>query len=397
MIEKELNNLFQSIISKNYFQGIQWIIQKQNKLYKGKVGCMDLKTKEDIHENTIYRIWSMTKPIIALATIILLEKKKIKLNDPIEKYLNSAKNLKVLNKDNDKVNLIDVKRSVTIKDLLMHTAGFSYNFLDDPIGKEYEKFKLFHSVETSLESEVDKILSFPLLFQPGENWNYSVSIDILARIIEVISHQDIYTFLNTHIFKPLNMSETNYYVEKNERHRIMTSYEFDKESNSLLKLSNSPNKINNFGYPFSKKKYSRGGHGLFTTINDFMKFAIMLQSGKTQNGEILISENYLKKINQNYLDNKFFPLEIKSIGDHKYDEFPNDLIPYGWGLGFRVMNDIKKNNNIGSIGEFGWSGAAATYFLVDPNKKITAVLMTQVLHAHPVLKKTFYNYIYNNL
>ncbi len=397
MIEKELNNLFQSIISKNYFQGIQWIIQKHEKLYKGKVGLMDLKTKEDIRENTIYRIWSMTKPIIALATIILLEKNKIKLEDPIEKYLNSAKNLKVLNKDNDKLNLTKLKRSITIKDLLMHTAGFSYNFLDDPIGKEYEKSKLFHSDETSLKSEVEKILLFPLLFQPGENWNYSVSIDILARIIEVISDQDIYTFLNKHIFKPLNMNETNFYVGNSERHRIMTSYEFIKESNTLLKVRNSPNKINNYGYPFSNKKYSRGGHGLFTTISDYMKFALMLQSGKTQNGDILVSENYLKKINQNYLDNKFLPLEINSIGDYKYKEFPNDLIPYGWGLGFRVMNDIKLNNNIGSIGEFGWSGAAATYFLVDPKKKITAVLMTQVLHAHPVLKKTFYNYIYNNL
>ena len=397
MLEKELNSLFENMISKNYIQGIQWSIQKDNSHHSGRVGFMNCDQKVPIQHDTIYRIWSMTKPIIAFATIILIERKKISLDDPIEKYIPEAKNLKVLKIINNKNNLENLKRSITIKDLLLHTAGFSYNFLNDPIGKEYEKEKIFHSEELSLKDEVNKILSLPLLFQPGEKWNYSVSIDVLARIIEVITNQSLFNFLDEYIFKPLNMSETFFYVDENKRHRIMTSYEFIQKSNKLNEVSFKPQTINNYYYPNGNTQYARGGHGLFTTIDNYMKFAQMLHSGKNINGDILLSKEYLKLINTNYLDHNLFPLEIISIGENKFDDVPNDLIPYGWGLGFRVMIDKEKNANLGSNGEFGWSGAAATYFLVDPSKKITAVLMTQVLHANPILKKTFYEFIYKNL
>ncbi len=394
MLSKELNSILEKLILKNYFQGIQWIIQKNDETYTGKLGFMNLETKEPIRQDSIYRIWSMTKPIIAFATMILIERKKISLDDPIEKYLPEAKSLQVLNSINNKNNLENLRRSITIKDLLLHTAGFSYNFLNDPIGKEYEKEKLFHSEDSSLKDEVKKILSFPLLFQPGEKWNYSVSIDVLAHIIEVISNQSIYIFLSENIFKPLEMNETLYFVDKNKRSRIMTSYEFVQKSNTLNKVSYNPQTINNYGYPDGNIQYARGGHGLFTTIDNYMKFAKMLHSGKNINNEVLLSDKYLNLINKNYLDKSLFPLEINSIGENKFDDIPNDLHPYGWGLGFRVMLEKDKNNNLGSAGEFGWSGAAATYFLVDPTKNITAVLMTQVLQAHPILKKLFYEFIY---
>ena len=213
MLEKELNNKFENLILKNYFHGIQWLIQKENKNYQGKVGCMNLESNESIREDTIYRIWSMTKPIVAFATMILLERDQIALEDPIEHYLPDAKKLKVLEFINNKKVLVNLNRSITIKDLLMHTAGFSYNFLNDPVGKIYEKSKLFHSENSSLKSEVDKILSFPLLFQPGERWNYSVSIDILAHIIEIITNKSIFLFLEENIFKPLQMNETSYLLK----------------------------------------------------------------------------------------------------------------------------------------------------------------------------------------
>ena len=397
MLEKELNNIFENVISKNYFHGIQWLIQKENKNYQGKVGCMNLESNESIREDTIYRIWSMTKPIVAFATMILLERDQIALEDPIEHYLPDAKKLKVLEFINNKKVLANLNRSITIKDLLMHTAGFSYNFLNDPVGKIYEKSKLFHSENSSLKSEVDKILSFPLLFQPGERWNYSVSIDILAHIIEIITNKSIFLFLEENIFKPLQMNETSYFVEEHKRNRIMSSYEYVQKKNILNKVSYNDQTINNYGYPDGNIQYARGGHGLFTTIYDYMKFAKMLHSGKNYKGEKILSEKYLKLINRNNLDHGLFPLEINSIGDNKFDDVPKDLIQYGWGLGFRVMVDPKNNNFLGTKGEFGWSGAAATYFLVDPEKNITAVLMTQVLHAHPILKSLFYEFIYKKL
>ena len=397
MLEKELNDLFETIISKNYFHGIQWSIQKENKYYNGKVGYMDIETKEPIREDTIYRIWSMTKPIISFATMILLERGQINLDDPIENYLSDAKKLKVLELINNKKVLKNLHKSITIKHLLLHTAGFSYNFLNDPIGIDYEKSKLFHSEDTTLETEVNTILSFPLLFQPGVKWNYSVSIDILARIIEVITNKNLFLFLEENIFKPLEMNETFYFVEEKNRDRIMSSYEYVQKTNTLNKVSYNPQKINNYGYPDGNIQYARGGHGLFTTMDNYMKFAKMLHSGKNNKDEKLLSDKYLKLINKNYIDQNLFPLEINSVGENKFNDIPNDLIPYGWGLGFRVMVNPSKNSLLGTVGEFGWSGAAATYFLVDPIKNITAVLMTQVLHANPILKKLFYEFIYKKI
>ncbi len=396
MLEKELNSKFETLISDNYCQGIQWSIHKNNTKYDGKIGYMDLETKQPILEDTIYRIWSMTKPIVAFATMILVENGKINLQDPIENFLPAAKNLKVIKIIKNKKKLLNLKRSITIKDLLLHTAGFSYNFLNDPVGNTYEKLKIFHSEESTLKSEVDKILSCPLLFQPGEHWNYSVSIDVLARIIEIVTSKDLFTYLNENILRPLEMNDTFYFVKKENRNRIMSSYEFVQKTNQLNKISYKSNVINNFGYPDENTNYSRGGHGLFTTIDNYLKFAKMLQSGKNKRNEIILSEKFLNLINRNYLDHSFFPLEINSISENNYNDIPNDLIPYGWGLGFRVLINLEENNNLGSMGEFGWSGAAATYFLVDPQKKITAVLMTQVLHAHPIIKKTFYDFIYSN-
>ena len=396
MFEKELNSLFETMILKNYFQGIQWSIKKDNISYAGKVGFMDLDNKDPIREDSIYRIWSMTKPIVAIATMILVERGQIDLEDPIESYLPQAKKLKVLqNKNNNEV-LLDLERSIKIKDLLLHTAGFSYNFLNDPIGKEYEKNKIFHSENSLLKNEVEKILTFPLLYQPGKNWVYSVSIDVLAYIIEIITNKSISLFLEENIFKPLGMKDTFYFVEENKRHRIMSSYEYIQKSNELKKISYKSQTINNYGYPQGNTQYARGGHGLFSTIYDYMKFANMLLSGEGKNQEKILDTKYLKLVNQNYIKPDLFPLEINSMGGNKFNDIPNDLLPYGWGLGFRVMINKEKNNNLGSLGEFGWSGAAATYFLVDPSKNITAVLMTQVLQANPILKKLFYEFIYNN-
>ena len=137
------------------------------------------------------------------------------------------------------------------------------------------------------------------------------------------------------------------------------------------------------------------GHGLFSSLEDYSKFAQMLLTGKTKTGEIILSQSMLSLATTNHLSSSFFPLEIKNFNVDVLEE--NDLESYGWGLGFRVMMDVDKVNGMGSIGEFGWAGAAATYFLVDPKNDLTAVLMTQVLGAENILKKDFVKTIYQNL
>ncbi|PPR49307.1 MAG: Esterase EstB [Alphaproteobacteria bacterium MarineAlpha5_Bin5] len=394
----ELNNLFLKYIEEGFYPGIQWQINIKNKVLSGKVGFNNLESKIPIKENAIYRIWSMTKPVIAVAAMQLIEQNKINLNDPITKYLPEFSNLKVLTNQNGPIQEVEnLKRIPTIKELFLHTAGFSYNFLADPVGKEYDRTRLFNSDFTSLEEEINILSKTPLLFQPGTSWRYSVSMDILARIIEVVENNSLQHILKEKIFIPLKMYETDFIISENESNRVMQSYEYDPINNKLTKLISDSQKIGNYAYPLHEKNYARGGHGLFSTINDYAIFAKMLHDGKTKDGQNIITENSLKLMTTNALHSKHFPIEISSIGVVKDDNYTNDLKAYGWGLGFRTLMNLKRNNNLGSIGEFGWAGAASTYFLVDNTKQMTAILMTQVLFGNPNLKNDFYKFIYSNL
>jgi CubicO group peptidase (beta-lactamase class C family) len=155
---EQLNKIFTKHIDEGRFPGIQWQINIKDKIYSGKIGYNDIETKDPVLDNTIYRIWSMTKPVVAVAALQLLEQNKIKLDDLITKYLPEFSKLKVLKKENTSIDDVeDLKINPTIKDLFLHTAGFSYNFLADPIGRKYDEIKLFHSDTTTLEEEIKKI------------------------------------------------------------------------------------------------------------------------------------------------------------------------------------------------------------------------------------------------
>ena len=393
----ELNNIFSNYIDQGFYPGIQWQININNETFSGKVGFNNIKDKTPIKENTIYRIWSMTKPIVAVAAMQLIEEKKINFNDPITKFLPEFSNLKVLK--NQKGNIDDIEDVVifpTISDLLLHTAGFSYNFLSDPVGKQYDLTKLFNSDFTSLEDEIKILSNSPLLFQPRTAWRYSVSMDVLARILEVVENNSLANILKEKIFIPLKMFETDFSIPIEESNRLMQSYEYDPINSKLTELITDPQRIGNYGYPINKKNYARGGHGLFSTIKDYSIFAKMLHDGKSEEGKTIIKENSLKLMRTNALESKYFPIEIASIGIEQNENYTNDLEAYGWGFGFRTLMNPIKNNNLGSVGEFGWAGAASTYFLVDNEKKMTALLMTQVLSGNPNLKKDFYKFIYSN-
>ena len=392
---KDLQKIINQHIENGLYPGVEWKINHQGNIFQGKSGYLNLAKKQPIVTNTIYRIWSMTKPIISLVILQLIEENKMKLDDLTTDYLPQFENLKVLrNKDSDISDVVDIVRMPTVKDLLSHTAGFTYNFLGDPVGREYDHVKLFQSEVTTLEDEINLLSTLPLLCQPSTKWVYSVSVDVLARIIEVVTKNNLQSELKKRIFDPLEMKDTDFAVDLKNHDRIMTSYEFDSIKNKINDPIAGAQKIGGYGYPINQSVYARGGHGLFSTLNDYSKFAQMLLTGKTQKGENILSQSILSEATINHLESHYFPLEIRNIAE-TLDE--NDLEPYGWGLGFRVMMDIEKSKGIGSIGEFGWAGAAATYFLVDPKNDLTAVLMTQVLGADNILKKNFVTEIYKNL
>ena len=392
---EKLQKIIDKHIEKGLFPGVEWKITYKEKIFQGKSGYLNLTNKQLITKDTIYRIWSMTKPIISIIILQLIEEKKIKLDDLITKYLPEFNNLKVLrNKNSDISDLVDIIKMPTIKNLLCHTGGFTYNFLGDPVAREYDRVKLFHSDITTLEDEINLLSTLPLLYQPSTKWVYSVSVDILARIIEIITKNDLQSELEKRIFNPLDMNNTAFTVDFKNHHRIMTSYEFNPLQKKLVNPIGGAQKVGGIGYPTNQLTYARGGHGLFSTLDDFSKFSKMLLTGKNQTGLNLLSQSTLLNATNNHLEPAYFPLEIKNVNE-ALDE--NDLEPYGWGLGFRVMMNLQKSNGIGSVGEFGWAGAAATYFLVDPKNDLTAVLMTQVMGADSILKKDFIKEIYNSI
>ena len=393
---KELQSIINQYIEKGLYPGAEWKITYKEKVFQGKAGCLNLLTGEPLLSNSLYRIWSMTKPVVSVAILQLIEEYKIHLDDAITNFLPQFSNLKVLEHNSSDIsNVVDIKNMPTIKDLLSHTAGFSYNFLGDTIAKEYDRVGLFHSSDTTLEEEINLLSTIPLLHQPSTKWVYSVSVDVLARIIEIVTEESLQTQLEKRIFKPLGMQDTGFSVTPENLHRLMTSYEFDPLHKKLNDPSSSPQQIGEIGYPTNVSIYARGGHGLFSSLEDYSKFAQMLLTGKTKTGTKIISDSMLKMATTNHLEPSFFPLEIRNFDVEVLEE--NDLEPYGWGLGFRVMMDVEKVDNLGSVGEFGWAGAAATYFLVDPKNDLTAVLMSQVLGAENTLNKNFVKTIYQNL
>jgi len=393
---QNLQKIIDQHVNDGLYPGVEWKINHKGKIFKGKSGCLSLEEKRPIATNTIYRIWSMTKPIISIVILQMIQEKKIKFEDELSLFLPQFSNIKVLK--NIKANIEDVvniKKQPTIKDLLMHTAGFSYNFLGDPIGEQYHRLGLFCSENTSLEEEINLLSKIPLLYEPSTNWVYSVSVDILARIIEVVSGFTLQDQLKKRIFDPLEMYNTGFSLSSSNKLNLMSSYHYDNVNNILIEPNTHPRKIANYDYPINNKNYSRGGIGLYSTLDDYSNFAEMLLTGKTIYGETILSSELLKQATTNQLSEFLLPFEIKMFDIEKLEE--NVFEPYGWGLGFRVMIDINKANGIGSIGEFGWAGAASTYFLVDPKNDLTAVLMTQVFEGSPTLSKDFVSNIYSNI
>ena len=392
-----LNNLLSQYVDKGFFPGVQWQINIDDNVYAGKYGLNNIDTKQEVFDNSIYRIWSMTKPIVAIVALKLVEEKKINLDDAITEYLPEFNDLHVMVREDGAVEDVErVNQYPTIKDLFLHTAGFSYNFLADPVGKQYDQLRLFNSDTTTLEEEIRILAKAPLLFQPQKSWRYSVSMDVLARIVEIVRGDSLQNILKREIFDPLNMNDTAFTVSSENQHKVMASYEYDPVKNKLSELISDPQKIGNYGYPLNISSYARGGHGLFSTLNDYAIFAKMLHYGKSDQGYQILNADTLKLISTNFLEEKYFPIEIATIGIVKDENYVNGLEAYGWGLGCRTLLDPSKQHNLGSVGEFGWAGAASTYFLVDNSKKLSATIMTQVLFGNPDLHRDFYKYIYLN-
>jgi CubicO group peptidase (beta-lactamase class C family) len=365
----------QAYIDRGVYAGINTLIARRGKVvHAGEFGWRDKEAGSSMTADTIFRLYSMTKPIICVALMTLLEEGRFRLIDPVAKYIPAFGAVKVRETDG---RLVDPVRPIMVRDLMTHMSGLSYHFVEDsPLGSMYNEGKLLDP-QCPLEAAIDDLARLPLAFQPGTRWRYSVGIDVAARLVEVISGRPLGAFLSERLFEPLGMADTAFGVPPGKRSRLAAMYgrpdliaagptmgsEFAawmKGVNDRLDVSKS--------YPVdSPDVFVRGGHGLFSTIGDYFRFAQMLANGGELDGARILGRKTLELMHANHVPASLLPLEIGGL----------PLPGYGFGLGSRVLLDVAQSGAPGSVGEFGWSGAAKTQYWVDPKEQVVGLFMTQ--------------------
>jgi len=365
----------QSYIDRGVYAGINTLIARRGKVvHAGEFGWRDKEAGSAMTTDTIFRLYSMTKPIVCVALMTLLEEARFTLTDPVAKYIPAFGRVKVRESDG---HLVDPVRPVMLRDLMTHMSGLTYHFVDESdVGKMYNEGRLLDA-QCSLDAAIDDLARFPLAFQPGSRWRYSVGIDVAARVIEVISGRPLGAFLRERLLEPLGMADTAFGVPPEKRSRLAAMYgrpdviaagptvsseleAWSKGVNDRLDVSMS--------YPVdSPGEFMRGGHGLFSTIGDYFRFAQMLANGGELDGTRILGRKTLELMHLNCVPAALLPLDIGGL----------PLPGYGFGLGSRVLMDVAQSGAPGSAGEFGWSGAAKTTYWVDPKEQLVGLFMTQ--------------------
>ena len=358
----------QKFIEKKLIAGLEWDVRIKDKvLSSGVAGHKDARSRKPLKKNQIYRIFSMTKPIVSMACIRLIEKNKLHLNSIAQEFIPSLSSLKVIRPDGA---LERLKRPITIADLLTHTAGFSYSFnIGCQVASFYKEANLLNEPFLSLEEFVDKIASLPLAFQPGEAWRYSVSIDVLGRILEVLEGKRLEDILRSLIFDPLGMNETSFFLDKTKADRLMPMHGTNN-FNELISLNQKDLVVVDIEKTHPSEGlniHERGGGGLFSTVKDYQLFCKFLLDRNDKEGTPLISSMMHNFMLKNRIQKNLLPLKLG----------PRLLDGYGWNLIGRVMIDSGQAMSLTNNGEFGWAGAATTFFWLDIEKSLSGVMMTQ--------------------
>jgi CubicO group peptidase (beta-lactamase class C family) len=315
--------------------------------------------------DTIFRIYSMTKPISSVALMMLYEQGLFHLTDPISDFLPEFNGVKVWVNEGE---LTGLTRPITVQDLLRHTAGFSYGGYAEtgsPVDEFYDRADLFNK-DITLEEMVGRIADLPLAYQPGEGWRYSVATDVAGRLVEVLSGMSLATFFAEKIFQPMGMTDTAYWVPPEKAHRFAALYG-PTETSALAAIDAA------IGGDYSPAvKLHAGGHGLVSTAADYLRFAQCLLNEGELDGARLLGRKTVELMTANHLPPALLPIEYNGIVGT-----PRPAI--GFGLGFSVVLDPPRAGIMGSAGDYGWGGYAETYFWINPVEQLIAILMTQYM------------------
>ena len=397
--QKRLDNidsLSNKLIKEKKFTGVSVYINSYDKvIYNKQIGYGNVEKTIQLDESTNYRIFSMTKPITSVALMILLERGLLSLDDPISKYLPEFKKMK-------RIRVLDlpiikhlfytrkkVEKDITIFHLLTHTSGLYYDF-SSKYGSVYRKYiKGAKQDITTLEDFSKQASKLPLLFEPGSDFNYGINTDILGRIIEVVSGQNLELFLQTEIFMPLEMNSTTFNLDNSLKNLLPVYENIDGKLEISSRLNLAP-----------IAKFPMGGAGLFSTVSDYSNFCSMLKNDGIYKGKKIISKNSIDLMSTNhikYLDGKNAKniskrLPVVLIEDVMNLAFPMD----GFGLGLYTNDYMNHQSTIANVNRIGWMGAANTFFFIDPNHDFFVVIMAQSRMDFSILND-FENVIYQAL
>jgi len=377
---ERIRPIMQGYVEQKKIAGLSTMISRKGKVvYFEQVGLLDKESKKSMADDTIFRIYSMTKPIICVALMTLYEQGRFELADPVAKFIPAFADLKVLEcYEKGEAKEADLLCPLTIQSLLTHTSGLTYDFLEDsPVGELYRQTGLLTNADRTLEELVHELTRLPLAFQPDSRWHYCLGHDVAARLIEIISGQVLEQFLKENIFDPLGMVDTGFSVAPEEQHRIATMYglpDLCAPEMTMSKLieawsSGFNERIDvSATYPASKSvAFARGGHGLFSTSWDYLRFSQMLLNQGELAGVRILANKTVKLMHMNYLPTDLLP----------YGVADPPAYGYGFGLGSRVLMNVAESEKLGSVGEYGWGGAAKTYYWIDPQEEIIGILMSQ--------------------
>ena len=348
---QKLDHFFENYISEGRLAGISTRIWHQNQLiYKSNVGFQNLTDQTPITDQTLFRLASLTKPIVSVGAMILVDKGLLSLDDPVTKYLPAFKKTRVFGTHKKP------KPAMTIRHLLSHSGGISSPLAGDEVSKTFDEID-FSGID-GLEGFVDKIATLPLGTSPGTRFGYSFSTDVLARVIEVVSGQSIDQYLQKQVFDPLEMTHTGFRVAPEQVPHFASIYRYDDQKQLQLVRPNDQS-------PYLEGMMPRGNFGLATTIGDYSKFALMLLHQGEYNGIHLLSAQTAALMPINQIPPESLPISAAGM----------TFKGLGFGLGVAVSYEP---NPLGTVvGSYGWVGASHTYFWVDPVNEVVGVMFSQ--------------------
>tara|TARA_B100000614_G_scaffold37332_1_gene29682 strand:- start:7274 stop:8518 length:1245 start_codon:yes stop_codon:yes gene_type:complete len=364
----------QQLIDEKFIAGAVTLVARDGKIAHFEAhGVSDINTGKKMKKDTIFRIYSMTKPITTAAVMMLAEDKKLSITDPVSKFLPEFKNLVVFDKSG---NHKPAKKQITIVDLMRHTSGLTYGFVGGNVAEIY-KSKNVLDRNSSLKEMMKKVSQIPLEEEPGKVWRYSIAIDVLGRLVEVVSGKSFGSFLKTEIFEPLGMKDTDFFVPKEKWSRF-TNQNGRNRSGELF-ISESASKSVFKEMP----KNESGGGGLCSTASDYFKFCQMILNGGEFNGKRLLKKETVRLMLTNHL-----PPSVKNIGIN------DNRKGVGFGYGFGVRFEESDWGSGGHKGECGWGGAASTHFWMLPKEGLVAITLRNFMPYEWTLEKELKTLIY---